>query len=146
MRLDFWETEVPDQLMKKKASSSLAGQIILFTSSVSLKYRDERCSAVLKTLQVCRDVLKANKTLTLQLINQHQAFQHSRENQVDVTQFNALGSLKHFKNESKDGGQARRWSMPFELQVVFPGNTKQARTMSMIWFFFHVMQAPYTLK
>lgn len=85
-------------------------------------------------LQVWREVLKANKQLTLRLINQYQAFQHSWENQVDVTQFSALGSLKYLKNESKNGGQARRWSMTFELQVVFP--TKQARTKSVIWEFF----------
>lgn len=89
-----------------------------------------------KILQVWRDVLKANKQLTLQLINQYQAFQHGRENQVDVTQFSALGSLKYFENESKNRGQARRWSIPFELQVVFTGKTKQARTKSKSWGFF----------
>lgn len=98
-------------------------------------------------LQVWRDVLKANKQLTLQLINQYQAFQHGWENQVNVTQFSAPASLKYFQNESKNRGQARRWSMTFELQVVFSGKTKQARTKSMIWVFFpHTMQAPYTLK
>lgn len=146
MRQDFsaWEAEVPDQLMKKKFS--LSGQIVLFSSSESLKYWDERCSAVQKPCRHGENVLKANKQLTLQLINQHQALQHSWENQVCVTQFSALGSLKYFKNESKNRGQARRWSMPFELQVVFPGKTKQAKTKSVIWVFFPCNASTIYLK
>lgn len=149
MRQDFsaWETEVPDQLMKKKSSPSLASQIVLFTSCEILKYWDERCSAVQKSWRCGEMYLKQTSLkLTLQLINQYQAFQHSWENQIDVTQFSALSSLKYFKNESQNRGQARRWSMPFELQVVFPGKTWQARTKSMIWGFFAMQCKHHTLK
>lgn len=36
--------------------------------------------------------------------------------------------------------------MPFELQVVFPGKTKQARTKSMIWGFFPCNASTIYLK